>query len=501
MLRNITEVVTGAEVTEGLINGSAITAEAVGTTFGPYGKNVAITKIYNLPHVTKDGVTVAQDIELKDPIQNVAAQVIKTAAKKTADVAGDGTTSTTILTNELVNRSFKYIKNNPDKVFTYKKDLEISANIAMEMVAAKSRDISTYDDMYNVAIVACNGDRKIAKLVCDAFEVIGKEGVVSVVSTRTYDTTLDATEGIKLDRSHIISSLANGKIKTHHENCKVLVTDLDVKSEQDAMSILTLQEMIDSPLLVICNDLINSAAKIIEYNKKERNVPIEFIRAPYIADARKEATEDLAIATGATNISQSTGWTLKDINPTILGNTTSVEISLKETNIIGRLGDPEKIQERVDYYETKIKEDKEGLASNYKKRLALLTSGAAVIYVGGTNEVEIKEKRDRFDDTVRAVRSALEQGIVPGGCTTYSIVANSLKQENPADSILAESLEALMEKLLSNGKIIDITTHLGNVNDLNIVDPTLVVISTIQNAVGAASMIFTTDCVIIKEEE
>lgn len=500
------KVLKGKEVHKKLLKGSNEIAKAVSTTFGPYGKNVAITMTYNLPHVTKDGATVARNIKLEDRIENVAAQIINQAASKTAEVAGDGTTSTTILANALVEFAFKGIEKGFQPMEIRNKLREYETTL---LAFLKNPDISTEvtnNNIKNIALVACNGDDFIAQLVTDAFLLIGEHGIITVSDSRSYDTTMDTTEGIKLDRSHIIPALNNGKGITKHKECSVVVTNLDIKTDKEALTLLLLQEEIQKPLLIICNDLVGKAAEIITYNKIERNIPIEVIRAPFIAEAREEALTDLATITGATLLDRNSGWTITQCGAAHLGECDSLEITLKETNIIGRKGDPEKIKERIEYYHNKIKDDKEGLKDNYKKRLAFFTSGAAVIYVGGANEVEVQEKKDRLDDTIRAVRSAFAEGYVRGGAFTYSTLSSLLHDcskitEDKISYIMEFSLNRLLATLLENSNnTISIEKHMENVVKGNIIDPTLVIKSTIQNAIGAAIMIFTTDCVIDKEE-
>lgn len=494
-------ILTGKEVHVKLLEGSKEAADAVSTTFGPYGKNVAITMKYNVPMVTKDGATVAGFIKLKDQAKNVAAQLINQAANETAKVAGDGTTSTTVLTKGLVDRAFKLIDEGVQPM-QLKKDLNAVVPVVLENLRALSTAVKP-ENIKSIAMVACNGDEAMADLVTEAFSIVGEEGLVTVTDSRSYDTTMDATDGIKLDRSHILPSLANGRNNVKHKGCKIAVLDLDISSADDALRILGVQEELNAPLLIICNDLIGSAAEVIAFNKEKYDIPVEIIRAPFIAEARKEACIDLACVAGATLLSAKAGWEVSDFQATHCGNSDSVEMTLKETNIIGRLGDEEAIAKRIAFYEDKIANDKEGLVANYKKRLAFFTSGAAVIYVGGSNETEIGEKKDRFDDTIRAVRSAMAEGFVDGGGLTYNRLAQGslslIKTKGAA--MLANALEDIVTVILDNSGIVTLSDHFENVHTLNIIDPTLVIKSTITNAIGAATMIFTTDCIIIREED
>jgi len=496
------KIVSGAKVHEGLLKGSKEAAKAVSTTFGPYGRNVAITMKYNVPKVTKDGASVAGFIRLEDPIENIAAQLIKQAAENTAKVAGDGTTSTAILTAKLVEEAFKEIDKGVQPM-QLKRELEQLMPTAIAEIKKLSKE-ATQKDVYNIAYVACNGDSHIAELVTEAFKIVGKEGIVSVADSRSYETTLDAVDGIRIERTHIVSALSNGNNLTKHNDCQIAVTDLDITTAKEALHLISLQEELKKPLLIICNDLTGVAAEVFGHNKTNYNIPIEIIRAPFIAEARKEACKDLAIVSGATLISKSSGWSIEDMDIMHCGSSNSVEITQSETNILGRNGDPEDIKNRVKFYEEKIKEDKQGLSVNYKKRLAFFTSGAAAIYVGGANETEVEEKKDRFDDTIRAVRSSLEDGYVTGGGLTYTKLAQII-QSNPkksiGDALFIGGLLSLVDTILENSGVITANTHHKSVNENNIIDPTLVISTTIKNAIGAAIMIFTTDCVLIRKED
>jgi chaperonin GroEL len=501
MVGDSVTILKGKEVHAKLLKGSKEAADAVSTTFGPYGRNVAITMKYNVPSVTKDGATVAGFIKLKDPAENVAAQLINQAANETAKVAGDGTTSTTILTSELIHAAFKLIETG-EQPMQLKRELISVQETVLQHLETLSKPV-TEANIKSIALVACNGDEEIATIVTEAFKVVGMDGHVTVADSRSYETTMDATDGIKLDRSHILPSLAIGRTLVRHKNCKIAVLDMDITSLEDALTILKVQEELGVPMLVICNDLTGTAAEVIAFNKEKYKIDVEFIRAPFIAEARKEAMIDLSCVAGATLLSKNAGWEVTDFLPTHCGNSDSVEMTLKETNIIGRLGDKDAIAERVKFYEDKIKNDKEGLVANYKKRLAFFTSGAAVIYTGGSNETEVGEKKDRLDDTIRAVRSAMEEGFVLGGGLTYMTLAEKLIDKDlPAGSnILGMSLLQLMQRILDNSGIITADEHKQNVIDLDVIDPTLVIKSTIINAIGAAIMIFTTDCIIIREED
>ncbi len=502
MVREVCNIVKGDEVHSKLLEGSWKIADAVSTTFGPYGKNVGITMLYNLPHITKDGVSVAHRINLKDPIENIAAQIIKQAAKSTANVAGDGTTSTTILAYAIVSECINYLKSNPTKTNELKTSLNLLKEEYIKKVENQSKQIQSKEDIEYIAGVSCNNDKEIINLITEAFDIVGKDGVITISDSKSYKTYVEGTTGIRLDRTHISPIFEMGRNKTICKDCNILTTDIDFRSFEDANKLVSLQNNSGKPLLVICNDITDNALNAIAYYKQNNNIPIEIVRAPGIADVRRESIKDLAIITGATALMKDEGWTIDAITEKNLGSADSFEITLKETNIIGRHGDKEKIESRINYYKEKIEADNQGLKENYIKRLSMFNSGAAVVYIGGTNEVEVQEKKDRVDDTIRAVKSALEEGYVTGGCTTYYNLIEESKED--AKKIMNNAFKMLLETLLENKEVEYTKENIDNlileVLENNIIDPTLVIKSTIQNAIGAAIMIFTTECVIIREE-
>lgn len=504
MVRNTCSIIKGEEVIKVLNEGSKEIADAVSVTFGPNGRNVAITMLYNLPHVTKDGVTVARSINLLDQGKDVAAQIIKQAAQKTADIAGDGTTSTVILTKYLVEYCFEYLQKNPNDSTSLKYSLiKLAEDINAKIDNDIKYNISNKEDVFNIAMVSSNGDLELSKMVSDIFDTIGKDGIVTVQSSNSYNTIVQATEGIRLDRGHISPILEKDNLKKTYNDVAILATDLDFKTFEDGLQLVELQRQVNKPLLVICNDLIGSALNVVAHNKINLDCNIEIIRAPHIADARREAIKDLCIITGGVVYLKDEGYDIQSITSQGLGTADSFEISPKETFIIGRNGDPDKIKERINYYNEKIEADTEGLKENYKKRLSMFTSGASVIFVGGSNEIEVQEKKDRLDDTIRACKAALQEGVVPGGCITYHDITE-WSEVSAAGTIFRKAVEGLVKTFLGNSdqEMNDETIFelRNNVVRGNIVDPALVIKSTITNAVGAAIMIFTTDCIVIKHD-
>ncbi len=503
VIREVTEVITGPEVKERLIKGSSTLKSAVATTFGPYGRNVGITKVFNPPHVTKDGVTVAGSINLKDPVENVACSTVKEASKLTARIAGDGTSSTVIVSDSLISSGFKLIESDVIKPMQLKRELDGLLEFVEAYIDNNTTQINSEEDVYNIAMVASNSNEYISKMVTDAYKVIKQDGVVRVKNSNTHKTFTELVDGIKIEQSHISSTLANGN-KTEYEDPKVLVTDFKFKGYEDADFILEAAKESKSPLLVVCQELDDKAVESILWANNKGGLDISVIGSPFVAEARKEVLEDIAIATGATLLTIKTGWTPSNIRSAHFGSADSISISSKDTDIIGRHGDEKAIEDRIEYYREKIEADTDGLAENYKKRLAILNAGSAVIYVGGNNPVEVKEKRDSIDDTVRAVQAALEFGVVDGGGKTYVDIAEELASVNNIGSeLLRTSLWSVPQNILANGGYPYEAQDIGNFHDKleNIKDPMLVVKTTIRNAISAAGMILTTDCIIHQIEE
>lgn len=506
-----TRNVTGSEVRKGLIEGSAEIAEAVSTTFGPYGRNVAITMEYNVPRITKDGATVAGYMASEDPIRNVAVQIINQAANETAILAGDGTTSTTIFANQLVKYCFAMIAQGYQPMQLKRELLELESVLLQEL-SAVSNPLGA-DQIKAIAMVACNSNVELAELVTEAFNVIGADGSITVVPVQSAKTTLEATEGIRLERSNILTNVSGEAAKVKHENCKVLVTDLDISTMAQAQVVVNIQAELGAPLLIICNDLVGEAAEAITFHVREHKSPISIIRGPGVSVARRESLKDLAIVTGAKFIAKDAGYDMEDVKSKFVGSADIVEITANETNIVGRHGDAKLIEDRIAYYNEQIEQDKQGHIENYKLRRGYFTSGAAVLYVGGTSESEIDEKKDSLDDTIRAVRSALAEGYVVGGGLTYAqLMPKELLAKIPkrkwykkhvltSIEVMQSSLCSLMELILLNSGITTAEMHRASVMENQIIDPTLVIKSTISNAIGAAILISTTDCVVVRKDK
>lgn len=489
------------EAREKLIAGANKIALAVTTTLGPWGKMVALQRQYNPPHVTKDGVTVARDIILEDPIENIAAQILKEASNKTAKEAGDGTTTTILLANELVKNGFELV----DKygASNVAKELLAAVEVLITKLKELSVEITTDEELKNVALISSNGDEEIATIVTEAFKLLGKDGQVLVRDGNAYNSRVEITNGLLFDKS-FPSPVFHKKdgSKSIIKDCRILVTDLNINTAQDSWFLLQLQEAINRPLVVICNDISEVSLEVLVYAYKKGS-QVYPLRSPFIAQAKEEGILDISIATGGTLLSGKEGYNLDECTEDHLGYAESVEIDYKNTIILPLRAsvNDDLFQARVRYYQEKIMADTDGLRPNYEKRLAMLNSGTAIIYVGGSTEVDIQEKKDKIDDTVCAVRSALKAGIVAGGGITYNILSDYLQLKingysalapESIEDILIDALYAPSNKIKENGNIDKL-----NINITKVIEPTFVVEQVIRNSVQAAIMIICTGAVII----
>ncbi len=476
-----TDIISGQEVKDKLAEGAQAIKTAAGTTFGPYGNNVAICNFYGYPHVTKDGVTAVKDLKMQDPVKDVALQIIKSAAQQTNRKAGDGTTSTTILAANIVENGINSLQGIPIRKIqdTFS---EISKGVENH-ICSVSKAIKTEGDIYNVAFVASNGDTKITDLVTKAFKNQNTNKVI-VRPSDSGETTIRVVEGIRIDAS----SLLQLEEKRTLEHPSILVTNLDINGSIGAGLILKLYaDNGETPLFIACNDIDAEAAQILNY-ARSKGASIDVMRPSHVADARVEYLRLLAVATNSTYVDGGQTFTLQEISPALLGRASSVTVDYQEINIIGREGDVEK---EVDLLKKKIEGNKDGLGELYKSYLGILEGESAVLEVGGNNQIEISESSDRIDDTVRAVEGAIKEGVVNGSLTAYEIEGSY----NPIiTDVIKRSLEQMKDQLLKGNDGEEIWEE-------SILDPALVTKEVFKNALSAASLILTTECVIVKRKE
>ena len=502
-------------------------ANAVKTTLGPKGRNVVIGKKFGAPHVTKDGVTVAKEIELKDPVENMGAQMVKEVASKTADIAGDGTTTATVLAQALVTAGLKNVTAGANPI-----DLKRGIDKAVGHVVRELKNISqevgsNTDKIKQVATISANNDEMIGSLIAEAMKVVGNDGVITVEEAKGTETEVKTVEGMQFDRGYLSPYFVTNqeKMTTEMDSPYILLVDKKISSMKELLPVLEPVVQSGQGLLIIAEDLDGDALGTLVVNRIRGSLKIAAVKAPGFGDKRKEILQDLAILTGATVISEDMGLSLADANMTHLGSAEKVEITKDKTTIINGNGETQLIHDRVSQIRTQIDQ----AASDYEKeklqeRLAKLAGGVAVLYIGAPTETEMKEKKDRVDDALAATRAAVEEGIVPGGgvalirCITALDDVNTLNEDEKLGvAIVRKSLESPLYQIVANaGDNSDMIVHFvktntgaygynartgefGDMLEMGIIDPTKVTRTAIENAASIASMLLMTECVIVDE--
>ena len=508
-------------------------ANAVKVTLGPKGRNVVIEKKFGAPQVTKDGVTVAKEIELEDPIENMGAQMVKEVASKTADIAGDGTTTATVLAQSIISEGLKMVAAGANPM-----DLKRGIDKAVSLVVASLKEQSQTvgndsKKIQQVATISANNDETIGKLIAEAFAKVGKEGVITVEEAKGTDTTVDIVEGMQFDRGYISPYFVTNseKMQVELQNPYILIYDKKISAMKDILHILEKVAASGRPLLIIAEDLEGEALATLVVNKLRGTLKVAAVKAPGFGDRRKEMLTDIAILTGGEVISEELGNKLEGVELVILGQASSVTIDKDNTTVIGGKGEKKGIVARVN----QIKAQVENTTSDYDKeklqeRLAKLAGGVAVLYVGAATELEMKEKKDRVDDALHATRAAVEEGIVPGGGVAYiraiasldPKVKGQIADEQTGMAIVRRALEEPVRTLTANagidGSIVIQKIKEGkgdfgfnarteiyeNLFKAGVIDPTKVSRVALENAASIAGMLLTTECVIAdkpKKEE
>ncbi|MGG9972632.1 chaperonin GroEL [Ferruginibacter sp. SUN002] len=500
-------------------------ANAVKVTLGPKGRNVVIEKKFGSPSVTKDGVTVAKEIDLEDPIENMGAQMVKEVASKTADIAGDGTTTATVLAQAIIGEGLKMVAAGANPM-DLKRGIDKAVSIVVEHLKSQSQTVGNDSKkIQQVATISANNDETIGKLIAEAFAKVGKEGVITVEEAKGTDTTVDIVEGMQFDRGYVSPYFVTNseKMQTELQNPYILIYDKKISAMKDILHILEKVAQSGRPLLIIAEDLEGEALATLVVNKLRGTIKVAAVKAPGFGDRRKEMLTDIAILTAGTVISEELGHKLEGADLTSLGQAASVTIDKDNTTIVGGKGAKKDILARVN----QIKAQVENTTSDYDKeklqeRLAKLAGGVAVLYVGAATEVEMKEKKDRVDDALHATRAAVEEGIVPGGGVAYIRAVESLEpkvkgqiaDEQTGMQIVRRALEAPIRTLTSNagidGSIVVQKIREGkgdfgfnartevyeNLFKAGVIDPTKVSRVALENAASIAGMLLTTECVI-----
>ena len=504
-------------------------ADAVKVTLGPKGRNVVIGKKFGAPQITKDGVTVAKEIELEDSFENAGAQLVKSVASKTGDDAGDGTTTATILTQAIVTEGLKNVAAGANPM-DLKRGIDKAVNKVVDFIKENAEIVgNNYDKIEQVATVSANNDPEIGKLLADAMRKVSKDGVITIEESKTRDTNIDVVEGMQFDRGYLASYFVTDtdKMEVLMENPYILIYDKKISNVKDFLPILQPAAESGRPLLVIAEDVDSEALTTLVVNRLRGGLKICAVKAPGFGDRRKAMLEDIAVLTGGVVISEDKGLTLDKATLEMLGSAKKVTVSKDFTTIVDGAASKEAIADRVNIIKseianTKSQYDKEKL----QERLAKLAGGVAVLYVGANSEVEMKEKKDRVDDALCATRAATEEGVVIGGGTTYiraQEVLKNLKGDNSDEqtgiNIVCRAIEEPLRQIVSNAggegavvvnKVRESKGDFGynarrdQYEDLRVagvIDPAKVARVALENAASIAGMFLTTECIVVDKPE
>ena len=504
-------------------------ANAVKVTLGPKGRNVVIEKKFGAPQITKDGVTVAKEVELEDKFENTGAQLVKSVASKTGDDAGDGTTTATILTQAIVTEGLKNVTAGANPM-DLKHGIDKAVAKVVEYIKNNAEVVGdNYDKIEQVATVSANNDPEIGKLLADAMRKVSKDGVITVEDSKTRDTTIGVTEGMQFDRGYLSSYFVTDtdKMECEMEDPYILIYDKKISNLKEFLPILQPAAESGRPLLVIAEDVDSEALTTLVVNRLRGSLKICAVKAPGFGDRRKAMLEDIAVLTGGVVISEEKGLKLEQATLEMLGSAKKVTVNKDNTTIVGGAGAKENIQERVN----QIKNEIENTKSSYDKeklqeRLAKLAGGVAVLYVGANSEVEMKEKKDRVDDALCATRAATEEGVVVGGGTTYIRAQKALEglkgdnaDEQTGINIVCRAIEEPLRQIVTNAGgegavVVDKVRQgegdygynaredkYGDLRKAGVIDPAKVERVALENAASIAGMFLTTECLIVDKPE
>jgi chaperonin GroEL len=517
------EVKFGRSAREKMLRGVDILADAVQVTLGPKGRNVVIDKSFGAPRITKDGVSVAKEIELEDKFENMGAQMVREVASKTNDIAGDGTTTATVLARAIVREGAKAVAAGMNPM-DLKRGIDLAVLEVVKDLQAKAKKISTSAEVAQVGTISANGDKQVGDDIAEAMQKVGNEGVITVEEAKTAETELEVVEGMQFDRGYLSPYFVTNpeKMVADLDDAYILLHEKKLSNLQAMLPVLEAVVQTGKPLLIIAEDVEGEALATLVVNKLRGGLKIAAVKAPGFGDRRKAMLEDIAILTGGTVISEDLGIKLESVTLDMLGRSKKVSISKENTTIVDGAGQKAEIEGRVAQIKAQIEEttsdyDREKL----QERLAKLAGGVAVIRVGGSTEVEVKEKKDRIDDALNATRAAVQEGIVPGGgvallrSSTKITVKGENADQEAGINIIRRALQALVRQIADNagdeasivvGKILEKnednygynaqTGEYGDLIALGIVDPVKVVRTALQNAASVASLLITTEAMI-----
>ena len=518
-----------SDARDGLKAGVDALANAVKVTLGPKGRNVVIGKQFGPPHITKDGVSVAREIELEDELANMGASMVKEVASKTADVAGDGTTTATVLAQAIINTGLKNVTAGANPM-DIKRGIDKAVAAITADLKAQSQEVGdSYDKIEQVGSVSANNDSSVGKLIAEAMERVGKEGVITVEEAKGIETTVDVVEGMQFDRGYLSPYFVTNteKMEADLDNPYILIYDQKVSTMKDLLPVLEPVAQSGRPLLIIAEDIDGEALTTLVLNRIRGSLKVAAVKAPGFGDRRKAMLEDIAILTGGTVISSEQGFSLETATIEMLGTAEKVNINKDNTTVVNGAGNEENIRVRVN----QIKAQYEASTSEYDKeklqeRMAKLAGGVAVMYVGAASEIEMKEKKDRIDDALHATRAAVEEGIVPGGGVALVRASQATanvetinEDEQIGVQIVTRAIEEPLRQIVANAggegsvvinKVKEGSADFGynaktdeyvNMFTAGIIDPTKVTRVALKNAASVAGMFLTTECVLVNLPE
>ena len=523
------EILFNIDARDQLKKGVDALANAVKVTLGPKGRNVIIEKKFGAPHITKDGVTVAKEIELADAYQNTGAQLVKEVASKTGDDAGDGTTTATVLAQAIVAEGLKNVTAGASPM-DIKRGIDKAVAKVVESIKSQAETVGdNYDKIEQVATISANNDPVIGKLIADAMRKVSKDGVITIEEAKGTDTTIGVVEGMQFDRGYLSAYFVTNteKMECEMEKPYILIYDKKISNLKDFLPILEPAVQTGRPLLVIAEDVDSEALTTLVVNRLRSQLKICAVKAPGFGDRRKEMLEDIAILTGGVVISEEKGLKLEQATIEMLGTADKVTVSKDYTTIVNGAGAKENIKERCDQIKAQIVATKSDYdREKLQERLAKLSGGVAVLYVGAASEVEMKEKKDRVDDALRATRAAIEEGIIPGGGVAYIRAIDSLEgltgdnaDETTGIGIIKRAIEEPLREIVANagkeGAVVVQKVREGkgdfgynartdvyeNLHAAGVVDPAKVARVALVNAASIAGMFLTTECVIVEKKE
>ena len=523
------EILFNIDARDQLKKGVDALANAVKVTLGPKGRNVIIEKKFGAPHITKDGVTVAKEIELADAYQNTGAQLVKEVASKTGDDAGDGTTTATVLAQAIVAEGLKNVTAGASPM-DIKRGIDKAVAKVVESIKDQAETVGdNYDKIEQVATVSANNDPVIGKLIADAMRKVSKDGVITIEEAKGTDTTIGVVEGMQFDRGYLSAYFVTNteKMECEMEKPYILIYDKKISNLKDFLPILEPAVQTGRPLLVIAEDVDSEALTTLVVNRLRSQLKICAVKAPGFGDRRKEMLEDIAILTGGVVISEEKGLKLEQATIEMLGTADKVTVTKDYTTVVNGAGNKDSIKERCEQIKAQIVATKSDYdREKLQERLAKLSGGVAVLYVGAAAEVEMKEKKDRVDDALRATRAAIEEGIIPGGGVAYIRAIDSLEgmkgdnaDETTGIGIIKRAIEEPLREIVANagkeGAVVVQKVREGkgdfgynartdvyeNLHAAGVVDPAKVARVALENAASIAGMFLTTECVIVEKKE